>query len=532
MAALANKEMRVMMQGAFVLTAASFVAKLLSAIYRVPYQNFVGDEGFYVYQQVYPIYGIAMTLALSGLPQFISKYVAEQKEPKEQRRALKELFPLISSFGLILWALCFFSARPLSIWMGDEQLAPLLRVVSFTFVIMPFLAITRGEFQGKLLMIPTAVSQVVEQLLRVGVIISAAWSFKQFGWDVYHTGTIAMSGALVGGVVAVFVLRYYRQTILGTNIAYTLPTLDAKTRALGKRLALEGGLMTAYSGLLILFQLIDSFTVKKALVEFGLSEHGAKLAKGVYDRGQPLVQLGLVVALALSSSFLPVLTRYLANRDRRLFVKTSQIFLRLTCAIGAAASVGLALLLPYVNYGLFKDYKGNAPLVLFVFAIFLMALVQAYQSIAQSQNKYRRSLQAAGVGLIVKGVTTFPLTRQFGTIGASLSTLLGLAAALILLHYACEQETRNYYRQQHFAGKLFICLAGMIIVLLCYYGSISILFGMVQSRGFALLAAVFGVLIGGSAFLILAIRLRLLTIREWLMLPFGSKLLRIHWKRR
>jgi PST family polysaccharide transporter len=48
----------------------------------------------------------------------------------------------------------------------------------------------------------------------------------------------------------------------------------------------------------------------------------------------------------------------------------------------------------------------------------------------------------------------------------------------------------------------------------------------------ALVAAVCGVLIGGSAFLILAIHLRLLTIREWLMLPFGSKLLRINWKRR
>ena len=117
------------MQGAFVLTAASFVAKLLSAIYRVPYQNFAGDEGFYVYQQVYPIYGIAMTLALSGLPQFISKYVAEQKEPREQRRALEELFPLISAFGLILWALFFFSSQPLANWMGDRNLAPLIQVV-------------------------------------------------------------------------------------------------------------------------------------------------------------------------------------------------------------------------------------------------------------------------------------------------------------------------------------------------------------------------------------------------------------------
>ena len=325
-----------MMQGAFVLTAASFIAKLLSAIYRVPYQNLAGDEGFYVYQQVYPIYGIAMTLALSGLPQFISKYVAEKKEPLEQRRALEELFPLIGGFGLILWALCFFSAQPLADWMGDGKLAPLIRVVSFTFVIVPFLSITRGEFQGKLLMVPTAVSQVVEQLIRVGVILIAAWSFKQFGWDVYHTGTVAMSGALVGGIVAVLVLWYYRRKVFGTSLVSQVPIFGAKMAVLGKRLVLEGGLMTIYSGLLILFQLIDSFTVKKALVDFGLSEHGAKLAKGVYDRGQPLVQLGLVVALALSSSFLPLLTRYLVNQDRGMFVKTSQIFLRLTCAIGAA----------------------------------------------------------------------------------------------------------------------------------------------------------------------------------------------------
>lgn len=528
---MANKEMRVMMQGAFVLTAASFIAKLLSAVYRVPYQNFAGDEGFYVYQQVYPIYGIAMTLALSGLPQFISKYVAEQKEPRKQRQALEELFPLISGFGLLLWAVCFFSAQPFADWMGDGKLAPLIRVVSFTFVIMPFLSITRGEFQGKLLMVPTAVSQVVEQFIRVAVIVIAAWSFKQFGWTVYRTGTVAMSGALVGGIVAVLVLWYYRRKILATSIVRKLPTIGGKTLELGKRLVLEGGLMTVYSGLLILFQLIDSFTVKKALVDFGLSEHGAKLAKGIYDRGQPLVQLGLVVALALSSSFIPLLTRHLVNRDHGMFVKTSQIFLRLTCGIAAAASIGLAMLLPYVNYALFKDYKGNGTLVLFVFSIFLMAMVQAYQSIAQSQNEYRSSLQAAGVGLLLKIVITGGLTKQFGTIGASLSTLLGLIVALFILHFSCDRETREYGSQRHFIRNLMLCLVGMVFVLLCYYGGISVLFGMVQKRSLALIVAIFGVLIGGSAFLILAIQLRLLTIREWLMLPFGSKLLRINWKR-
>ncbi len=99
--------MRRVMHGAFILTIASFIAKVLSALYRIPLQNLVGDEGFYVYQQVYPIYGIAMTLALSGLPQFISKYVAERKDPIQRKEALQRLYPLVFGQGLFCGCLLF-----------------------------------------------------------------------------------------------------------------------------------------------------------------------------------------------------------------------------------------------------------------------------------------------------------------------------------------------------------------------------------------------------------------------------------------
>ena len=101
--------MRRVMHGAFILTIASFIAKVLSALYRIPLQNLVGDEGFYVYQQVYPIYGIAMTLALSGLPQFISKYVAERKDPIQRKEALQRLYPLVFWTGIVLWLFTFLS---------------------------------------------------------------------------------------------------------------------------------------------------------------------------------------------------------------------------------------------------------------------------------------------------------------------------------------------------------------------------------------------------------------------------------------
>src|SRR5699024_4982736 len=83
-----NKQMKQMMGGAAVLTVAAFFSKLLSALYKVPFQNLTGNEGFYVYQQVYPLYGLALALSLSGLPVFLSKVTAEVEEVVPEGRHL------------------------------------------------------------------------------------------------------------------------------------------------------------------------------------------------------------------------------------------------------------------------------------------------------------------------------------------------------------------------------------------------------------------------------------------------------------
>lgn len=508
-----------------ILTLASFVAKILSAIYRVPYQNLVGDSGFYVYQQVYPIYGLGMTLALSGLPQFISKYTAEKDTPKAKRDALASLMPLLSGAGICLWGGTYFGSQLIAGWMGDSQLAPLIKIVSFTFLTMPALSILRGGFQGDFLMVPTAVSQVVEQFLRVGIIVLSALAFKSLGWDIYMTGTMAMTGALLGAVVGIMILLYYQHKL--ARGMYLTRRRERPTASLARRLVLEGGLMTVYSGLLILFQLVDSFTIKTGLTHFGLTEEAAKVAKGVYDRGQPLVQLGLVVALALSSSFLPLLTRYLATAQQPQFFRSSKIYLKMTAAISSAASLGLAFLMPYVNYTLFKDIAGNFTLVLFVFAIFFTAMIQSFQSIAQSQNRFRLSLKAAGWGLLVKAVATYFLTRLIGTTGASLATLAGLAVTLAYLYNVAEKPIRYFHREGGFGRKLFLSLIGMSGALAFYEICFNIFLQPLEHRWLSLLVCLGGVMIGGVAFLYLIVRLKVFTVREWLMVPFGKKILRM-----
>lgn len=101
---------------------------------------------------------------------------------------------------------------------------------------------------------PTAVSQVVEQFVRVSVIVCSAFAFRKLGWTVYQTGTAAMSGAVFGGLCAYGILHYYEQKIHGGVLSFRrFPLFKQPPKSLIRRFLVEGGLVSIYSGLLIFF---------------------------------------------------------------------------------------------------------------------------------------------------------------------------------------------------------------------------------------------------------------------------------------
>ena len=94
------KKYQAFWRGAIILTIASFVTKVLSAFYRIPYQNIAGDVGFYIYQQIYPFYGFCLILATYGFPIIISKMVAERLERGKQQEASWSLIGIVRCFEL------------------------------------------------------------------------------------------------------------------------------------------------------------------------------------------------------------------------------------------------------------------------------------------------------------------------------------------------------------------------------------------------------------------------------------------------
>src|SRR5690625_270994 len=139
-----NKQINQMVTGGLLLTASSFVSKFLSAIYKVPFQNLTGDEGFYVYQQVYPIYRLAVAFTMTGLPIFVSKVISEAPDDLSVKNRLHELHTWLVLVGFFTFILLQFGAGPLAELMGDRELAPVIQTVAYFFLFASVLCLTRG----------------------------------------------------------------------------------------------------------------------------------------------------------------------------------------------------------------------------------------------------------------------------------------------------------------------------------------------------------------------------------------------------
>ncbi|WP_054750746.1 oligosaccharide flippase family protein [Lacticaseibacillus thailandensis] len=298
-----------LMHGAWILSVAGLIAKVLSAVYRVPYQNLVGNTGFYVYQQIYPLYGIIMTMALTAGPVFVAKVAITSPDLTTRHQTLRRLTGVLAGFGLVIFLGNFAGATTIARWMGDAQLAPLIRVVGCMGLTLPLLAVGRGYFQANYSMVETAWSQVVEQVVRVAVIILVAVVAVRASWSHYRTGTWAMTGGVFGAVAATIIIggSWLRQRHTPSTGINRVLGHDAgpSWRHLVWQTLTEGGALVLYAAILLILQLVDSFTVAKALVRSGVPVALAENLKGIYDRGQPMVQLGLVIATALTQSLLP-----------------------------------------------------------------------------------------------------------------------------------------------------------------------------------------------------------------------------------
>ncbi|WP_083540420.1 putative polysaccharide biosynthesis protein [Marinilactibacillus sp. 15R] len=517
-----NNHQNHMMQGALVLSIAAFITKVLSALYKVPFQNLTGDEGFYVYQQIYPLYGIAVALSLNGLPLFVSKIIAEEKERSEQQVVIKLIGVWLIIVSFILFAFFWLGAGWIAGKMGDAELFPVIRSVSYIYLFIPFLSSIRGFFQGNLDMLPTGISQVGEQVARITVLLGAAYLYTLTDWTVYEMGSLALASSWIAGIVGSVILFWY--VFKRTESMNLNKTFDKqKFLKIGRRLIIEGLPLTAMSSMMVLFQLLDSFTVYNGLIDSGISERVAMSTKGIYDRGQPFVQLGLVIGLGISTSALPLLRKYSQENKKEEWEKISFTVLNLTLLFSGAASVGLIVIMPWLNHALFSDEAGTGILQVYVVSILLASLVTSTHSILQSETNRIMPVISLLAGLIFKASMNQLAVRYIGIMGSSYLTIISLIVVLLLMN---NQMPKNIWTKFLENRKIFKIITLLILMGGLTYLSLEGLTLIIpdMSRMLALVLTLIGTTLGSVAFIFGLIYFNLLSEQEWQYIPFRNKI--------
>ncbi|MDK7476261.1 oligosaccharide flippase family protein [Bacillus paranthracis] len=510
-----SKKYQAFWRGAIILTIASFVTKVLSAFYRIPYQNIAGDVGFYIYQQIYPFYGFCLILATYGFPIIISKMVAERLERGKKQEAEEIIcvsFWFLLGIGFIGFFTLFFGAEAIAIAMGDIHLDKLLRVISFSFILMPFLSVARGYFQGFNNMMPTAVSQVIEQTIRVSIIVFLSLFLIAHEFDLYTVGAGAMLGSIAGGLIGVIVLILYMRHDFRSIFFKSVKRIKGKKKII--KILFWQGLAICVSNLVLIFiQMADSISFYSLLIGAGEPVESAKVLKGVYDRSIPLMQLGTVVTTSFSLSLIPIITAAKERGDLTFIREKVRLAMKITFVIGFAAAIGLTCIIQPTNIMLFENSDGSDVLSILSLSILFSSLSITTASILQGLGQTLKPAIFVIFGGCLKLSLNYILMPYFSVKGAAIATLVALIVISILNSVLLMRAVSESLIDKRNMLGIVISGIGMGFVLIMFMRVLQ-MSGLVMDtghRGVATLEALLGVAIGGLAYMFFILKLRVFT---------------------
>ncbi|MCT2535037.1 polysaccharide biosynthesis protein [Aquibacillus koreensis] len=440
------------LRGTMLLTAATFLSKLLGMLYVIPFNHLVGETGGALFYYAYNPYNILLSISTIGVPLAVSKFVSKYNslgDYETGRRMFKSGMLIMLITGFVAFLLLYLSAdlmAKLILARADnpkgnsaEDIAMVIRMVSFALIIVPAMSIVRGFFQGYQSMGPTAISQVVEQIVRIIFLLSAAFVIVNvFNGSISTAVGYATFAAFVGAVASCIVLFLYwrrRKTYLDRQLQQQTHTHDIPTRDLFKELFQYAGPFVLVGIATPLYQQVDVFTFNNAMDAIGLKDISEFALGSVNFYSHKLVIIPVTIATGLSLAMLPAITKsFTEGKKSQMFYQMNQSF-QIVMLFVLPAVVGLSLLSNEAYGALFDlnriDLTSNllawyAPVGLF-YGLFAVS-----SSVLQGINQQKFAVVSLSAGLLIKIILNVPLIHLFEAKGAIFGTFLAVFTAVLL----------------------------------------------------------------------------------------------------
>lgn len=416
-----------LLKGAATIAAGGFLAKVIGALYRIPLTNIIGGRGLGLYQMAYPLYCLLLTLSATGIPSAIAAASAARLGRGESDegvlKAALRLFLTVGGIGSLL--MCAL-APILSRAQGEPLLLKGYLALAPAVFLTSAISVFRGWFQGRNKMSPTAQSEVVEQLVKVGLGLLFA---KLFEGRIYTAvAGLLLAVTLSEAVTLLFlILRFRRVPAPFLSLREAPPTKVKSLLSLTLPLAFSGGL-TPLSGL------VDSVWVVRILSRYS---QDAVALYGLFSGGAvTVVNLPVSVCYGIAAASVPAVAAIADPKRRRRKILSA---LGLTVGLGGLGAAALYLFAPTAVGILFRSLATEEKRIMIrlirTFSVSALTLsgVQTLAACLTAQGKPKYAALSVGVGVTVKTLLSVLLVSNpkigvFGLpIAANICYLLAFA---------------------------------------------------------------------------------------------------------
>lgn len=497
------------LKGAFVATLCLVLTKILGVIYVIPFYSIVGSRGSVLYGSAYNIYAIFLNLSTMGLPLAISKMVSEYNTLdyqyiKKRTYKLASRFMIITSIitTIILFvaapllaqniikiniyqnttipigALSYSAAEMISGQMMISGITTVMRVSATAILFVTLISMIRGYLQGMKYISVSSISQVIEQFVRVIVILLGSYlCVKIFDTSLSLAVSIAVFGATVGAIFA-FVYLSYKKRQIPEEKNYIIKE-EEKTitdKFLIKKIITYTVPFIIMELVGTSFQMVDMFTVVRTLTSYGYSVTDASnIMNIVTTLGTKLNVIVMAIANGIVVSLLPSLTSdYVkGNIDAvtNKINKTLQIILYITIPM----AVGLSLLAEPV-WNIFYGESIYGPKV-FMVSIFVAVFGSIFTNVVvimQSLSRYKKMYLSLVLGFGFNAIMNMPFMILFNKIGLPMyygnlvATMIGYTITIFICLFDLKKTFNISYKQtiKDLALSIIGCILMSLVILL------------------------------------------------------------------
>ncbi len=462
-----NRDKSFLVQGS-VLAAAGVITKIIGAVYRVPLVNILGDKGMGYYGVAFQIYAIALTLTSYSLPLAVSKLVSARNAVGQYRNAHK-VFRIALSFAFTVGGsaalLIFFGADIIASHIMKMSLsAYALRVLAPCILVVAVLGVFRGFFQGNKSMIPTAFSQVLEQIVNAAVSIMGAYFLLKLAKAAKKGENYSLAMAAVGGTLgtvagAVFALLFLMFVFAAYQRVMKRQRRRDRTRRRESYEHIFRALLFTIAPVLLsstvynLSGVIDNAMFGTIMSAQGHAESDYAgllgILSGKYDT---IINVPLAFSNALGASLVPSLVATAKSGNRRQVNSKISLFVRFNMMIAIPSAVGLFVLAkPILDLIFFTENNDVSAKMLQIGAVSVIfyCLSTVTNAVHQGLDNMMVPVKSASISLVVHIVSLFVMmvVFQWGIYGVVVSKIVFSATASMLNSHALRQKV-GYIQEQ------------------------------------------------------------------------------------